>query len=75
MNIMSSNHALQILIPQLNDLSASAWKDTISEVCLVKSALQINSIQQNDPFNYFETSTTNSKPLNVQEERTKRSSE
>ena len=70
-NIMNSNHALQNLIPHLNDLLASASKDTISEGYLIKRAPGINSIQQNDPLNYFETSTTNAKPLNIQEEQKK----
>ena len=55
----------------MNDLLASASKDTISEVCTIKRAPEINSIQQNDPLNYFETSTPNSKPVNIQEEQKK----
>ena len=69
--IINSNHALLNLIPHLNDLSASASKDTISEGHLIKRGPEFNSIQQNDPLNYFETSTTNAKPLNIQEEQTK----
>ena len=68
-NIINSNRALQNLIPHLNDLLASASKDTISEGYLMKRAPEINSIQQNDPLNYFETSTTNAKPLNIQKEQ------
>ena len=64
-NIINSNHALQNLIPHLNDLLASASKDTISEVYLIKRAPETNLIQQNDPLNYFEISTTNAKPLNI----------
>ena len=52
-NIINSNHALQNLIPHLIDLLASASKDTISEVCLIKRAPEINLNQQNDPLNYF----------------------
>ena len=70
-NIINSNHALQNLIPHLTDLLASASKDTISEGYLIKRAPEINSIQQNDPLNYFETSTTNAKPLNIPEEQKK----
>ena len=60
LNLKGSNHALQSLIPQLNDLFASASKDTILEVCRIKLAPENNSIQQIDPLNYFETSTPNS---------------
>ena len=70
-NIINSNSTLQNLIPHLNDLLASASKDTISEGYLIKRAPELNSIQQNDPLNYFETSTTNVKPLNIQEEQKK----
>ena len=70
-NIINSNHALQNLIPHLTDLLASASKDTISEGFLLKRAPEINSIQQNDPLNYFETSKTNATALNIQEERKK----
>ena len=72
-NIINSNHALQNLIPHLTDLLASASKNTISEGYLIKRATEINSIQQNDPLNYFENSTTNAKPLNIPEEQKKRS--
>ena len=68
-NIVNSNHALQNLIPHLNDLLASASKDTISEGYLIKRASEISSIQQNDPLNYFEISTTNANPLNIQDEQ------
>ena len=71
-NIINSNHALQNLILQLIDLLASASKDTISEGYLIKRAPEINSIQQNDPLNYFETSTTNAKALNIPEERNRK---
>ena len=71
MNIINSNQALQNLIPHLNDVLASASKDTISEGCLTKRAPEINSLQQNDPSDYFETSTTNAKPLNIPEEQKK----
>ena len=67
----NSNHALQNLIPHLNDLLGSASKDTISEGYLIKRAPEIISIQQNDPLNYFETSTKKAKPLNIQEEQKK----
>ena len=70
-NIINSKHALQNLIPHLTDLLASASKDTISEGYLIKRAPEINSIQQNDPLNCFETSTTNAKPLNIPEEQNK----
>ena len=70
-NIINSNPASQSLIPHLNDLLASASKDTISEGYLIKRAPEINSIQQNDPLNYFDTSTANAKPLNIQEEQKK----
>ena len=70
-NIINSDHALRNLIPHLNDLLAFASKDTISEGYLIKRAPGINSIQQNDSLNYFETSTTNGKPLNFQEEQQK----
>ena len=50
---------------------ASASKDTISEGYLIKRAPEINSIQQDDPLDYFETSTTNAKPLNIPEEQKK----
>ena len=70
-NIINSNHALQNLIPHLTDLLASASKDTISECYLINRAPEINSIQQNDPLNYFETSTTNAKPLKIPEEQKK----
>ena len=70
-NIINSNHALQNLIPHLNDLLASASKATISEDYLIKRAPEINSIQQYDPLNYFETSTTNAKPLNIPAEQKK----
>ena len=69
--INNSNHALQNLIPQLIDLLASASKDRISEGYLIKRAPEINSIQQNDPLNYFETSKINAKPLNIPEEQKK----
>ena len=69
-NIINSNHALQNLIPHFTDLLASASKDTISEGYLIKRAPDINSIQQNDPLNYFETSI-NAKPLNIPEEQKK----
>ena len=68
-NVINSNHALQNLIVQLNDLLASASKDTMSKSYLMKRAPEINSIQQIDPLNYFETSTTNAKHLNIQEEQ------
>ena len=55
----------------MNDLFESASKDTISEGYLIKRAPEINSIQQIDPLNCFETSTTNAKPLNIQEEQKK----
>ena len=71
MNIINSIHALQNLNPHLTDLLASASKDTISEGYLIQRAPEINSNQQNDPFNYFETSTTNAKPLNIPEEQKK----
>ena len=70
-NIINSNRASQNLIPHLNDLLASASRDTISEGCLIKRAREINPIQQNDPLNYFQTSTTNAKPLNIPEEQKK----
>ena len=70
-DIINSNSTLQSLIPHLNDLLASASKDTISEGYLIKRAPELNSIQQNDHLNYFETSTTNAKPLNIQEEQKK----
>ena len=70
-NIINSNLALQNLIPHLTDLLASASKDTISEGYLIKRSPEVNSIQQNDPLNYFETSTTNAKPLNIPEEQKK----
>ena len=60
-NNVNSNLALQNLIPHLNGLLASASKDTISKGYLIKRAPEINSIQQTDPLNYFETSTTNAK--------------
>ena len=69
LNIMNSNQALQNLIHHLNDFLASASKDTISEGCLIKRAPEINSFLQNDPSDYFETSTTNAKPLNIPEEQ------
>ena len=67
----NSNRALQNLIPQLNDLSASESKDTISEGCLIKRAPEVNSNQRNDPLNYFQTSNTNAKSLNIPEEQKK----
>ena len=67
-NIINSNRDLQNLIPHLNDLLASGSKDTILEGYLIKRAPEINSIQQNDPLNSFETSTINAKPLNIPEE-------
>ena len=70
-NIINSNHALQNLIPHLTDLLESASKDTISEGYLLKRAPEINSIEQNDPLNYFETSKINAKPLNIPEEQKK----
>ena len=70
-NIINSKRALQNLIPHLNDLLASGSKDTISEGYLIKRAPEIKSIQQNDPLNYFETSTINVKPLNIPEEQKK----
>ena len=54
-NIINSNRALQNIIPHLNDLLASASKDTISDGYLIKRAQEINSVQQNDTLNYFET--------------------
>ena len=70
-NFINSNHALQNLVPHLNDLLASASKATISEGYLIKRASEINSIQRNNPLNYFETSTTNAKPSNIQEQQKK----
>ena len=70
-NIINSNHALQNLIPHLTDLLASASKDTISEGYLIKRAPEINSIQQNDPLNYCETSKINAKHLNNPKEQKK----
>ena len=70
-NIINSNRAVRNLITHLNDLLASASKDTISVGYLIKRAPEINSIQQNDPLNYSETSTTNAKPLNIPEEQKK----
>ena len=70
-NIINWNRTLQNLIPHLNALLASASKDTISEGYLIKRAPEINSIQQNDPLNYFETSTTNAKPLHIPEKQKK----
>ena len=70
-NLINSNHALQNLIPHLTYLLASASKDTISEGYLIKCAPEINSIQQNDPLNYFETAKMNAKPLNIPEEQKK----
>ena len=70
-NIINSNRASQKLIPCLNNLLASASKNTFSDSYLTKRAPEINSIQQSDPLNYFETSTTNAKPLNNQEEQKK----
>ena len=71
MNITNSHYALRKLTPHLNDPLASASKDTISEGYLIERAPEINSIQQNVPLNYFETSTTNAKPLNIPEEQKK----
>ena len=70
-NIINSTHALQNLIPHLKDLLASASKDTTSEDYLKKRAPEINSIQQNEPLNYFEISPTTAKLLNIQEEQKK----
>ena len=67
----NSTDALQNLIPHLNDLLASASNDTISEGYLIKRASEVNSNQQNDPLNYFETSTKNAKPLNIPEDQKK----
>ena len=53
------------------DLLASASKDTVSESYLITRAPEINSIQQIDPLNNFETATTNAKHLNIQEEQKK----
>ena len=69
--IINSNHALQNLFLHLNDLLAFASKDTISEGYLITRAPEINSIQQNDSLNHFETSTTNAKPLNIPAEQKK----
>ena len=55
----------------MTDLLASASKDTISEGYLIKRAPEINSIEQNDPLNYFETSKINAKPLSIPEEQKK----
>ena len=46
-------------------------KRYISDGYLIKREPEINSVQQNDPLNYFETSTTNAKPLNIPEEQKK----
>ena len=69
--IISSNHALQNLIPPLNGPLASASIDTISKGCLEKHATEIYSIQQNYPLNYFETSTPNATGLNIREQQKK----
>ena len=68
---LQSNAQLQQLIPNLNDLLDSASYNTKFELCEIRRAPELNSIQQNDPLNYFEVTDSTSKPVDIQEEQRK----
>ena len=68
---LQSNAQLQQLIPNLNDLLDSASHNSKFELCEIKRAPELNSIQQNDPLNYFEVIDSPSKPVDIQKEQRK----
>ena len=68
---LQSNAQLQQLIPNLNDLLDSASHNSTFELCEIRRAPELNSIQQNDPLNYFEVTDSTSKPVDIQEEQRK----
>ena len=68
---IQSNDTLQSLIPNLDEILKSASYDQKPELCAIKRATEINSIQEKDPMNYFQVSNSNSKALDIETEQKK----
>ena len=66
-----TNEALQNLIPNLNELLATASESRAPELYSIKRAPEINSIQDKCPLNYFEVTNSNAKPLDIETEQKK----
>ena len=68
---IQSNDTLQSFIPNLDEIPKSASYDQKPELCAIKRATEINSIQEKDPMNYFQVSNLNSKALDIETEQKK----
>ena len=59
------------MIPNLDEILKSASDDQKPELYAIKRATEINSLQKQDPMNYFQVSNSNAKALDIETEQKK----